>query len=158
MKAYEVGFSGRAELEAPYVLEPYTIEILNYAQSTSVIFLQNTAPKLVVVKVRGTQATLEKAVPETLEVKPVLLPGVLAGEIVAVYAEALKQADSVVMSGPGTFDALLDLWPSSSLVSFVPHQLPKRDLVGTCIAGNCNGRTVYRINLRQGKVTISIGF
>jgi hypothetical protein len=154
-KAYEVSFAERGAIEAPFALAPYTIEVLNYAHSTSIIFLHNTAPKIAVVAVSGDQATLQNAILPTLDVKPVLLPGVIAGEILAVYNDALKRDDSVVTAGPETFDVSVEIGVSYSLVAFIPNQRPALPVGMKCIAGDCNGGTVYNISLRNGKAVVA---
>jgi hypothetical protein len=141
-------------LKAPFILNDYTVQILQEHDEISVAFYPNVKAPPLVVHVRDGKISSHDEVPPTPDVPPLLIPGVIAGEIIAVYWHAREEDDVVVKAGGTTFSTSVDVLAGGPLIGFVPYEPPAYFRTHTCVTGNCNGRSVFRITLGQNSVTI----
>jgi hypothetical protein len=142
-------------LDAPFILETQTIEIVERNDEILIGFFPNRVNGSMTLTVKDGKVISHDSSPITLDVKPILLPGVIAGEIIAAYSTALKRNDLVTRAWEKSpFNAEVLVGAGGCLVSFVPQEpvsLPNYK----CIAGNCDARSNYLVRIETGKAIVT---
>lgn len=154
--AYERANLPRTSKGAPYDLYGYNVAIKSTESSFEVFFLPafDAGMKVATVSVEshGTKPQAEGGCSD----RAVLLPGSVAGEIVLVMQQAALDNRLSTLLGDdiqsGNYKVSIMPFAGGLNVAIIPQNPPKR--VGTCIAGNCDYRTVYSIHLMQGHYRI----
>jgi hypothetical protein len=155
LHAYESLSRTGSDLDAPFVLENDSIEIVERSDQTLIGFFPNRVKGSTVVTVKDGQAISRDSSPIVLDVKPTLLPGVIAGEIIAAYSAALRRNDLITRArAKAPFNVEVLIGAGGSLVSFIPQQtvIPPGY---KCIAGNCDARSNYLVRIETGKTVVT---
>jgi hypothetical protein len=139
---------------APFILMDYTVQILQRPSETVVAFYPNAERFPFAVHLQNGGVVSHDRIVPTLDVQPILIPGVTAGELVAVYAKAMQDNDSVTREGPRSFEMRGGVVSGGLLLAFIPSQPPPYFKTHACVTGNCNGRSVYKVTLSNNNVVI----
>lgn len=149
-------FPGNArELQAPFILSTYSVQLLHHADEDTVAFYPKVGRFPFVAHLKGGRVIAQDSVQPALDVQPIVIPGVIAGEIVATYAKASQENDVVASRDPTTFDVGVEILAGGALIGFIPKVLPEYYRTHVCVTGNCNGRSVYQVQLDAHTVSIT---
>ena len=155
LQAYALRSPGDRPIDAPFVLEADSIEILDSGGQITVGVFANRSKKSIAIVVKDGQVVSQTNVAFALTAEPKLLPGVTAGAIIAAYSDAIKRNDLVASSWKGrpfTVDVLVGA--GGALVSFVPEQ-PVIAPGYKCLAGNCDNRSNYLVRIETGDTVVT---
>ncbi len=155
VQAFKILPGASSPNQAHTVLTNYTVEILARGGEYVVAFYPNIGSTPFVAYVRDGTVIAHDAAHPTLDAAPILVPGVIAGAVVAVYSEALSSNDPVVLRGAATFDVDVDVLAGGPLIAFVPNVLPAYFKTHNCVTGNCNGRSVYRVKFKSDGLEVT---
>jgi hypothetical protein len=150
MQAY-AGWSKQSdEHNAPLILKDYSVEIVQSTADMTISFFPNegTRPATITLK-DGSIVSRESSLP-VLDAPPIVLPGTLAGAIIAAYTTAQK--DRAFAVSASDFDVKVELLAGGAQVALIPRGVTHPG--DRCLAGACDGRLVYIVSISSGKVSV----
>jgi hypothetical protein len=168
VRAYEhLGLGSDAD--APTLLEPYVVVIRQYGGLFSIALGRHSTGENHVTVMDALGNVVASPKPDLPYEGTLLLPGVIAGEIIAVYRYALN--DSVLSTKErlqrGAYNLEYDPYASSAWLLFVAANPPFPSVLlanepaatpspgMTCLAGACHGELAYyRVFFKNGKLVI----
>jgi hypothetical protein len=155
LQAYTAYSGGKPAAEAPFVLERDVVEIVNRSSEVGISFLPNLVKGATNVTVERGGAAVVRDTPMVLDERPILLPGVTAGALIAAYAASLARNDITTRdSSESGFRVEILAGAGGALISFIPQKsaiMPG----STCIAGNCDARSNYLVRLESGRAIVT---
>jgi hypothetical protein len=154
VEAYRIKAPTTGALAAPFVLEKYSVELMERRGEVIVSFLPNIGSSVSTTTIRDGNVIARSSVEPELSSPPMLLPGVIAGEIIAAFDTAQQRNDVVVSNSGVSYEVRVDVWAGGSVVAFVPLRTPAELVKRKCLAGNCDGRTVYDVVFRGDRAQV----
>jgi hypothetical protein len=146
--------ANRSPSDAPLNLMSYTVQMLQRPNEIVVAFYPDTGAVPFVVHISSAGVISHDNVLPTVDVPPIVVPGVTAGAIVAAYGKAKAESDVVTKRGPANFGTAASILSGRTLVAFIPSKQSPPTGTREC-AGNCNGRSVYLVTVQQSGTTVS---
>jgi hypothetical protein len=154
---------------APFALQSYVVSIRQRGAYFEVIFQASTTRDEHDVFVNGATSAVTQSIPDAPDEGLVLLPGIVAGSLIAGYREAINDRLSDYLlqhlrSGAynlgfepyagGTTIAFVPLSGVPAQLSTEPAPTPTPNPEMRCLAGNCDRRLVYYVTVREGRVQV----
>jgi hypothetical protein len=170
VRAYE-GFALGPDAEAPILLEPFTVVIKQYGGLFSIALGRHSTGASYIVVMDGHSNVVASPKADSPYEGTILLPGVIAGEIIAAYHYALEDTGLPVSSKErlkrGHYDLEYDPYSTSVWLLFVAANPLFRSVLlaneptatpspgWTCLAGACHGELAYyRVYFKNGQIVI----
>ncbi len=147
----------RVPTQGRYLLERYVVELFPGKRASLVAFLPEDTRSYFFFTVTGQHATPAQTdrIPDSSLAHPVVVPGVIAGEVIKVLAYA-KSSNIPrfhrTMLESGKYHVDIGLYGGASYISLVPDAPPA--WARTCIAGNCEAALIYSVSLHDGLYVI----
>ncbi len=166
-------FNLGSDEQAPFRLEPYVVVVKQWGSSFEIAIgrhSNNDNHMVYIDAVTHTVRPLSRDKPFDGPFKgTVLLPGVIAGEMIAAYRYTLtstKNSQTITLLRDGSYNVSYDPGPIAVLLVFLAAQAPTEVNLKseptptprpgwTCIAGACDGQfAYYSVRLKDGRVVI----
>jgi hypothetical protein len=168
VQAYE-GSGLDGDTPAPFRLENYVVTIHTFGDYLEVLFAGNTTAEIhdvLIVGKTGSVARLHrdpvtKTYPVPAATEGYVLPGVVAGEIIVGYREALREKYAPLKTGAyatnfeayaGGLNIRFEKTQEPTVVSVLPAPTPTPGAL-RCLSGCATGPG-YSITIRNGRITI----
>jgi hypothetical protein len=168
IEAYE-SFGMGPDEKAPFLLEPYVVVIEQYGTSIRLTFDEHSTATLREVIIDAKSNLIVQPKDDQSYEGMILLPGVVAGEMIAAYRYILATASSPeivarlksaaynVAYAPARLGTSLVFFPAKTLLLLTNPRFeatPTPRPGWTCLAGACDGQFAnYIVRLRDGQVT-----